>query len=82
MPIDLSEEIDGFPADKGLMRPPEERTETWTEDLPEAIQLLRHHAPWCFTTETPSTAANIVDRVACHGAVIQAGVNWLLHHVS
>lgn len=78
LPLDLSPLIDDMPNDQGLMQPPQERLAEWMDDIPEAVHLLRRHTPWCFTTETPSQAATIVDRIACQCAVVEATVNWLL----
>ncbi|MDP0500908.1 MAG: M14 family metallocarboxypeptidase [Verrucomicrobiota bacterium JB022] len=82
LPLDMSPEIDGMPANEGLMQPPLEHTTDWRDDLPEAIHLMRHHTPWCYTFETPSTSANIVDRVACQSAAVEAAVNWLIRQLA
>ena len=78
LPVELQPWIDEMPNEKGLMQPPRDHLHSWVEALPEAIHLLRRHTPWCFTTETPSRAAPIVDRIACQCALVNAAMHWVV----
>lgn len=72
MAPDRSAEIDGMPAQHGLIAPDGThslRGEAW----PEALRLIRNHAPICHTTETP-TSAPLAKRMAAHVGAIRAGL--------
>jgi len=71
--VDPRDEIDEMPAANGRMMPSRDDHEDWTEELPEAVWLWRHHAPWCYTLETPSEQP-ITARIAAQIAGVQATV--------
>jgi murein peptide amidase A len=68
--IETRPEIDGMPNRGGLMDPPREELLRGREDLPEALRFHHHHAPWCYTTETPSRQ-NIIRRVDAQLAALE-----------
>ncbi len=72
MPPDTAHEIDGMPARHGLITPDGDhslRGSAW----PEALRLIRDHAPLCHTLETP-TGAPLARRMAAHVTALRAGL--------
>ena len=72
MPLDTASEIDGMPARRGLITPDGDHSLLGTA-WPEALRLIRHHAPACHTFETP-TGAPLARRMAAHVAALRAGL--------
>lgn len=73
---ELAAEIDGMPATRGLITPSgdiSQRNALW----PEALRLIRYHAPVCHTFETPS-GAPLAKRMAAHIAGLRAGLAEML----
>lgn len=74
--VETALEIDGMPAVAGLITPSgdiSQRGSLW----PEALRLIRYHAPVCHTFETPS-GAPLAKRMAAHIAGIRAGLAEML----
>ena len=74
-PVDLSSEIEGWPAEKGVIRPaikPEDRPH-W----PEALYLIKHKSKLGYTLEAPSDFS-LATRVA---ALPKAGVQAVLEAI-
>lgn len=72
--VDTSAQIDGWPAAGGLISPQIDPAKR--EQWPEAIYLLVHHTPLCYTFETPSTFP-LAPRLAAHCAALDAAVGTL-----
>jgi len=69
VPIETASEIDGFPAENGLIsRLTDDVFER--EDWPEALYLAKHLCPVNYTIETPSSLP-LENRVAAHVAAVQ-----------
>lgn len=69
---DLSAEIDGHPAERGLISYSAEAIRGNNRpDWPEAFWLVAHHTGRCYTMETPS-ALPLADRVAAQRAAVLA----------
>jgi len=74
--VETAAEIDGMPAARGLIAPSgdiSQRGPLW----PEALRLIRYHAPVCHTFETPS-GAPLAKRMAAHIAGLRAGLAEML----
>ncbi len=71
-PIDTSPLIEGFPAERGVIRP---SGDVFVRpDWPEALYLARHHTRRCYTTEAPS-ALDLARRVRATTAALQAALS-------
>lgn len=79
LPVETAPEIDGMPAQRGLIRPAGDLSVRGTS-WPEALRYIKNHAPLCHTFETPS-AAPLAKRMAAHIAGLRAGLSELLRPV-
>lgn len=77
--IETGAEIDGMPAQHGLIRPAGDLSTLGTT-WPEALRLIKNHAPLCHTFETPS-GAPLAKRMAAHVAGLRAGLAEMLRPV-
>ena len=74
-PIELAEQIDGQPANGGIIRP--EGDPTKREVWPESIYLHAHHTRHSYGLETPSTLL-LEQRITTLCAAIQAALGQIL----
>lgn len=74
MPIETATEIDGLPAQNGLIRPP--HMPVVEEGLPEALYIKQQFAGLNYTIETPSSR-HFRERVDTQKAVILAALDTL-----
>jgi hypothetical protein len=77
--VETAPEIDGMPARHGLIRPSGDLSALGTV-WPEALRLIRNHAPLCHTFETPS-AAPLGKRMSAHISGLRAGLSEMLRPV-
>jgi len=75
-PIESAECVDGYQADKGLIRPPADEAVDSRDDWPEALYLYSKSKHAHLTTESPS-ALSIQQRVAMQKAAVQSALKNL-----
>lgn len=75
LPVDESEEIDGFEADLGIIERDEKHFDR--PDWPEAVWLCTHLTDLCYTVETPSSFP-LVQRAKAHAAAVRCTVDYLM----
>jgi len=73
--------VDDMPCNKGRMQPSADDIQQFGDQLPEALYLLKHHAPTVLTLETPSPKA-LTNRVQFYRKALDLLVSSALRSVT